>query len=146
MLDVDPRRSLADTLRINLGLTGTKVGCNQGACGACTVLVNEMRVLGCLTLACQVDGAQVTTVEGLSGGDRLHPMQAAFVNHDALQCGFCTPGQLMSALGLIHEGVAPEDGAVKESMSGNLCRCAAYPRIVRAIREVQDSSRGDGRQ
>lgn len=138
-LEVDPRRSLADALRLDLGLTGTKVGCNQGACGACTVLVDGARVLGCLTLVCTLDGSDVLTVEGLADGETLHPLQQAFAAHGALQCGFCTPGQLMSAAALVDEGVEATDDAVAEAMSGNLCRCGAYPGILRAIREVQDS-------
>lgn len=138
-LEVEPRRSLADALRLDLGLTGTKIGCNQGACGACTVLVDGVRVLGCLTVACAVDGAYVTTIEGLGENGRLHAMQEAFLANDALQCGFCTPGQIMSALGALNEGVPAQDDAVTETMSGNLCRCAAYPGILRAIRSVQDN-------
>lgn len=139
VLEVDPRRSLADALRLDLGLTGTKVGCNQGACGACTVLVGGARVLACLTLVCTLDNAEVSTVEGLADGATLHPLQEAFAAHGALQCGFCTPGQLMSAAALLDEDVAASDEAVAEAMSGNLCRCGAYPGILQAIREVQDS-------
>ena len=143
VLEVDPRRSLADALRIDLGLTGTKVGCNQGACGACTVLVDGTRVLSCLTLVCTLDDSEVLTVEGLAHGDALHPLQEAFAAQRALQCGFCTPGQLMSAVAILAEDVEATDEAVAEAMSGNLCRCGAYPGILRAIRQVQDSEAGD---
>ena len=134
-LRVDPRASLLDTLRERLGLTGTKKGCDAGQCGACTVHVGGRRVLSCLTLAAMAQGQPVTTIEGLSIRGELHPMQRAFVEHDALQCGFCTPGQIMSA-------VAIEDpaGDVREQMSGNLCRCGAYPNIVTAIRAVSRRS------
>ncbi|GAA2335401.1 (2Fe-2S)-binding protein [Dactylosporangium salmoneum] len=125
--------TLLDLLRERLGLTGTKKGCDQGACGACTVLVDGRRVVSCLTLAVQADGREVRTVEGLGGG---HPMQQAFLHHDAFQCGFCTPGQMMSAVALIEEGRAGSDEDIREYMSGNLCRCGAYPNIVAAIREV----------
>ncbi|MEV6930969.1 (2Fe-2S)-binding protein [Dactylosporangium sp. NPDC051485] len=125
--------TLLDLLRERLGLTGTKKGCDQGACGACTVLVDGRRVVSCLTLAVQADGREVRTVEGLGGG---HPMQQAFLRHDAFQCGFCTPGQVMSAVALIEEGRARSDEDIREYMSGNLCRCGAYPNIVAAIREV----------
>ncbi len=125
--------TLLDALRDRVGLTGPKKGCDQGACGACTVLVDGRRVLSCLTLAAQADGREVLTVEGLGGG---HPMQEAFVRHDAFQCGYCTPGQVMSALALLDEGLAGTDEEIREFMSGNLCRCGAYPNIVAAIREV----------
>jgi xanthine dehydrogenase YagT iron-sulfur-binding subunit len=129
--------TLADALRDSLALTGTKKGCDQGACGACTVLVDGKRVLSCLMLAAQCDGRDVTTVEGLSGEDgELHPMQAAFVRHDGFQCGYCTPGQIMSAVSLLEEGRAGSDEEIKEFMSGNLCRCGAYPNIRAAIRDV----------
>jgi xanthine dehydrogenase YagT iron-sulfur-binding subunit len=123
-------------LRDRLELTGTKKGCDQGACGACTVLVDGKRVLSCLTLAAQCDGREITTIEGLAGDGELHPLQAAFVRHDALQCGYCTPGQIISAVALLAEGRAGSDEEISEFMSGNLCRCAAYPNIVSAIREV----------
>ena len=135
-LDLDPRESLLDVLRERLDLTGTKRGCDQGACGACTVLVDGKRVLSCLTLAAQCDKRAVTTIEGLASGGELHPVQAAFVRHDALQCGYCTPGQIMSALALLAEGRAGSDEEIREFMSGNLCRCGAYPNIVAAIREI----------
>ncbi|WP_327003172.1 (2Fe-2S)-binding protein [Dactylosporangium sp. NBC_01737] len=132
-LQVDAGVTLLDALRDRLGLTGTKKGCDQGACGACTVHVDGRRVLACLTLAAQVDGREVLTVEGLGGG---HPVQEAFVRHDAFQCGYCTPGQVLSAVALLDEGRAGSDEDVREYMSGNLCRCGAYPNIVAAIREV----------
>ncbi|MGI5326887.1 (2Fe-2S)-binding protein [Actinomadura nitritigenes] len=139
---VEPRVSLLDALRGHLGLTGSKKGCDQGACGACTVWVDGRRVLACLTLAVTCDGREVTTIEGLGDGDALHPMQAAFVAHDALQCGYCTPGQIMSAVALLDEGHAADDAEIAEGMSGNLCRCAAYPNIRAAIREVRDAAGG----
>jgi xanthine dehydrogenase YagT iron-sulfur-binding subunit len=135
-LHLDPRVTLLDALRDELGLTGTKKGCDQGACGACTVLVDGRRVVSCLALAAQYDGRQVTTIEGLSGSGGLHPVQEAFIRHDAFQCGFCTPGQVMSAVSLLAEGRAGSDEDVREFMSGNLCRCGAYPNIVAAIRHV----------
>ncbi|HKG66765.1 MAG TPA: (2Fe-2S)-binding protein [Solirubrobacteraceae bacterium] len=136
-LEIDSRVTLLDALRDHLGLTGTKKGCDQGACGACTVLLDGRRVLSCLTLAAQSDGREVTTIEGLSGEDgELHPMQAAFVRHDGFQCGYCTPGQIMSAVALLEEGRAGSDEEIKEFMSGNLCRCGAYPNIRAAIRDV----------
>jgi xanthine dehydrogenase YagT iron-sulfur-binding subunit len=136
-LRLDSRVTLADALRDSLALTGTKKGCDQGACGACTVLVDGKRVLSCLMLAAQCDGREVTTIEGLSGEDgELHPMQAAFVRHDGFQCGYCTPGQIMSAVALLEEGRAGSDEEIKEFMSGNLCRCGAYPNIRAAIRDV----------
>jgi xanthine dehydrogenase YagT iron-sulfur-binding subunit len=135
-LRLDARASLLDTLRERLGLTGTKKGCDMGQCGACTVLVGGRRVLSCLTLAALAQDQDITTIEGLAHGDQLHPLQAAFVEHDALQCGYCTPGQIMSAAGLLAEGHAQTDDDVREQMSGNLCRCGAYPNIVAAIRAV----------
>jgi xanthine dehydrogenase YagT iron-sulfur-binding subunit len=135
-LGVDSRETLLDVLRDRLGLTGTKKGCDQGACGACTVLVDGKRVLSCLTLAAQCDGREVTTIEGLGRDGALHPLQEAFVRHDALQCGYCTPGQIMSAVALLAEGRAESDAEIREFMSGNLCRCGAYPNIVAAIRDV----------
>lgn len=128
--------TLLDTLRERLDLTGTKVGCNHGQCGACTVLVDGRRVLACLTLAQRCKGAEITTIEGLASPDgELHPMQAAFVEHDAFQCGYCTPGQIMSAVALVREGRLGSDNEIREFMSGNLCRCAAYPKILVAIRD-----------
>lgn len=134
-LRLDPRATLLDTLRERLELTGTKKGCDRGQCGACTVHVDGRRVLSCLTLAASVRDRPVTTVEGLARGGRLHPMQQAFVDCDALQCGFCTPGQVMSAVALVREGRAGSDEEIRESMSGNLCRCAAYPNIVAAVKK-----------
>ena len=135
-LSLDPRTSLLDALRDHLGLTGSKKGCDHGQCGACTVLVDGRRVLGCLTLAAAVRGP-VTTIEGIAadGGD-LHPMQQAFIDQDAFQCGYCTPGQILSAIACIHEGHAGSDDEIREYMSGNLCRCAAYPHIVAAIKQA----------
>jgi xanthine dehydrogenase YagT iron-sulfur-binding subunit len=136
-LQVDPRVTLLDALRERMDLTGTKKGCDRGQCGACTVHVDGRRVLSCLTLAATTDGREVTTIEGLARGDRLHPMQQAFVEHDGLQCGFCTPGQIMSAVGMVGEGHATSDEEIRERMSGNICRCSCYPRIVDAIRDAQ---------
>jgi xanthine dehydrogenase YagT iron-sulfur-binding subunit len=136
-LALDPRTTLLDALRDHLQLTGSKKGCDQGQCGACTVHVDGRRVLACLTLAASVQGRPVTTIEGLAqGAAALHPMQAAFIKHDAFQCGYCTPGQIMSAVACVREGHAASDDAIREYMSGNLCRCAAYPKIVAAIREA----------
>jgi xanthine dehydrogenase YagT iron-sulfur-binding subunit len=135
---VDPRATLLDTLREKLDLKGTKKGCDRGQCGACTVHVDGRRVLSCLTLAAATTGHEVTTIEGLADGDRLHPMQQAFIEHDGLQCGFCTPGQIMSAVAMVDdEGPARSDDEIRERMSGNICRCSAYPRIVDAIRDAQ---------
>jgi len=154
-LEVDSRTVLLDALRENLGMTGTKKGCDQGQCGACTVMVDGRRVLSCLTLAATCEGKEVTTVEGLTSGNQLHPMQTAFIKHDAFQCGYCTPGQLCSAVALLQEAKNGEashvstnvatrprelklsDDEIRERMSGNICRCGAYPGIVAAIREVQ---------
>jgi xanthine dehydrogenase YagT iron-sulfur-binding subunit len=132
-IDVDPRASLLDTLRDQVGMTGAKKGCNQGACGTCTVLLDGKRVLSCLTLAVLHDGAGVTTVEGLADGDRMHPVQQAFMDFDGFQCGFCTSGQIVSAVGLLDEKPDLERAEIPELMSGNLCRCAAYPNIRDAI-------------
>ncbi|MFF5986661.1 (2Fe-2S)-binding protein [Prauserella flavalba] len=132
----DTRVTLLDALRDLLALTGTKKGCDQGACGACTVHVDGRRVLACLTLLAQCEGREVTTIEGLSRDGRPHPMQEAFVRHDGFQCGYCTPGQIMSAVALLREDRARTDKDIREFMSGNLCRCAAYPNIVAAIRDV----------
>jgi xanthine dehydrogenase YagT iron-sulfur-binding subunit len=137
---LEPRTSLLDALREHLRLTGTKKGCDQGTCGACTVWVDGRRVLSCLTLALAAEGHEVTTIEGLADGDELHPMQRAFIAHDAFQCGYCTPGQLMSAVKLLEEGNAGSDEEIAEYMSGNICRCAAYPNIRAAIREVRDGA------
>ncbi|WP_119269261.1 (2Fe-2S)-binding protein [Taklimakanibacter deserti] len=139
-VSVEPRVTLLDALRDHLHLTGSKKGCDQGQCGACTVHVDGERVLSCLTLAAQVEGRAITTVEGLrpDGGD-LHPVQAAFLAHDAFQCGYCTPGQIMSAVACIKEGHAGSDAEIREYMSGNLCRCGAYPHIVAAVREAKEA-------
>ena len=133
-LRIDPRVTLLDALRDHFGLTGTKKGCDRGECGACTVHIDGRRALSCLTLAVMADGRDITTIEGLTEGDQLHPVQAAFIEHDAFQCGFCTPGQIMSAVACIREGHAGSDEEIREFMSGNLCRCAAYPQIVAAVR------------
>ena len=136
----DPRVTLLDLLRERLHLTGTKKGCDRGQCGACTILVNGRRINSCLTLAMSHDGTDITTIEGVARGDELHPLQAAFIAHDGLQCGFCTPGQIMSALGLITEGQAGCDAErIREGMSGNLCRCGAYAGITEAVLQVQNS-------
>ena len=134
----DPRVTLLDLLRERLHLTGTKKGCDRGQCGACTVLLDGRRINSCLALAVSHDGADVLTIEGLARGHELHPMQAAFIAHDGLQCGFCTPGQIMSAIGLVMEGQAGDDPErVREGMSGNLCRCGAYAGITEAVLEAQ---------
>jgi len=133
---VDSQVTLLDALRDHLGLTGTKKGCDQGACGACTVLFDGKRVVSCLMLAAQCEGRDVTTVEGLARDGELHPVQAAFVRHDGFQCGYCTPGQIMSAVALLAEGRAGSDAEIREFMSGNLCRCGAYQNIVAAIRDA----------
>jgi len=135
-LRLDSRVTLLDALREHLDLNGTKKGCDQGACGACTVLVDGKRVLSCLILAAQCEGREVTTIEGLAQDGEVHPLQAAFIRHDGFQCGYCTPGQIMSAVALIEEGRSGSDEEIREFMSGNLCRCGAYPNIVAAIREV----------
>jgi xanthine dehydrogenase YagT iron-sulfur-binding subunit len=135
-LTVAPWTTLLDALRLHLDLTGTKKGCDHGQCGACTVLLNGRRINSCLTLAVMKDGAQVTTIEGLAQGEALHPLQQAFMDHDAFQCGYCTPGQICSAAGLIAEGHARTTDEIRELMSGNICRCGAYPNIVAAIEEV----------
>ncbi len=136
-MQVDPRVTLLDALREHLNLTGTKKGCDQGQCGACTVLINGQRVLSCLTLAAQADGADVTSIEGLaSTGGELHPVQRCFMENDAFQCGYCTPGQILSAVACIKEGHAGSEDEIREYMSGNLCRCGAYPHIVDAIKQA----------
>ena len=133
----DPRVTLLDLLRERLQLTGTKKGCDRGQCGACTILVDGKRINSCLALAISHDGADILTIEGVAQGEHLHPVQAAFVTHDALQCGFCTPGQIMSAIGLIQEGQAGDDPErIRECMSGNLCRCGAYAGIIEAVQEA----------
>jgi xanthine dehydrogenase YagT iron-sulfur-binding subunit len=142
-VELEPRVSLLDALRDHLGLIGSKKGCDQGTCGACTVWIDGRRVLACLTLAAAAEGHEVTTIEGLAeeNGD-LHPMQEAFIEHDAFQCGYCTAGQIMSAVKLLEEGNASTDEDIQEFMSGNICRCAAYPNIRAAIRQVRDETGG----
>ncbi|WP_226583955.1 (2Fe-2S)-binding protein [Acuticoccus sediminis] len=135
-VEIDPRSSLLDVLRETLGLTGAKKGCDHGQCGACTVHVDGRRVASCLTLAAKIDGREVTTIEGLSDGDTLHPMQQAFIDHDALQCGYCTPGQIMAAVACVAEGNATSPERIREYMSGNICRCGAYVGIVAAIEDA----------
>jgi xanthine dehydrogenase YagT iron-sulfur-binding subunit len=137
-LALDGRTTLLDALRDHVGLTGTKKGCDHGQCGACTVLVDNRRVLSCLCFAAMNEGHDVTTIEGLAKTDgTLHPMQQAFIDHDAFQCGYCTPGQIMSAVACVREGHAENDAQIREFMSGNLCRCAAYPNIVDAIKQAK---------
>lgn len=135
-LELDPRTTLLDAVRDHVGLPGTKKGCDMGACGACTVHVAGRRVVSCLTLAASVDGKEITTIEGLAQNGALHPVQAAFLEHDGFQCGYCTPGQIMSAVALIREGRATSPEAIREFMSGNICRCGAYPNIVDAISDA----------
>jgi xanthine dehydrogenase YagT iron-sulfur-binding subunit len=135
-LQLEPQVTLLDALRERIGLTGSKKGCDRGQCGACTVLADGHRINSCLALAAAYEGAEITTVEGLADGDKLHPVQAAFIKHDGFQCGYCTPGQIMSAVGLLKEGCPPGLG-VRECMSGNICRCGAYNGIVAAIEEVR---------
>jgi xanthine dehydrogenase YagT iron-sulfur-binding subunit len=139
-LEVAPWTTLLDALRDHLGLTGTKKGCDHGQCGACTVLVDGRRINSCLALAVMKDGAEVVTIEGLSTSDALHPLQQAFIDHDAFQCGYCTPGQICSAAGLIAEGKATSPAEIRELMSGNICRCGAYPNIVAAIQQAMRQS------
>jgi xanthine dehydrogenase YagT iron-sulfur-binding subunit len=142
-VSVDVRTTLLDALREHLHFTGSKKGCDHGQCGACTVLVDGRRVLACLTFTASVGGRAITTIEGLATADgTLHPMQQAFIDHDALQCGYCTPGQIMSAIGCVWEGHARDDAEIREFMSGNLCRCAAYPNIVDAIVQAKHSMKG----
>jgi xanthine dehydrogenase YagT iron-sulfur-binding subunit len=135
-LSLDPRTTLLDVLREHLDLTGTKKGCDQGQCGACTILMDGRRINSCLTFAAMYDGAQITTIEGLAVNGVLHPLQQAFIDHDAFQCGYCTSGQICSAAGLIAEGRAKSADEIRELMSGNICRCGAYPNIVAAIEQV----------
>lgn len=142
----DPRVTLLDLLRERLDLPGTKKGCDRGQCGACTVLVDGRRINSCLALAASYDGAEITTIEGLADGETLHPVQAAFIEHDGMQCGFCTPGQIMSAVGLISEGHAGDDPErVRELMSGNICRCGAYHGITEAVLDAQKTLSGSGK-
>ena len=141
-IEVAPWTTLLDALREHLDLTGTKKGCDHGQCGACTVLLNGRRINSCMTLAVMQDGAEVTTIEGLAEGEVLHPMQEAFIEHDAFQCGYCTPGQICSAVGLLSEGRAKSPDDIRELMSGNICRCGAYPNIVAAIQEVMHGEKG----
>lgn len=138
-LTIEPRTTLLDTLREELRLTGTKKGCDRGSCGACTVHLDGARILSCLTLAARCQGKAVTTIEGLAADGELHPMQAAFLARDGLQCGYCTPGQIMSAVALVEEGRAVSDDTIREWMSGNICRCGAYPHILAAIKDVAGS-------
>ena len=139
-IEVAPWVSLLDCLRERLNLTGTKKGCDHGQCGACTVLVDGVRINSCLTLAVMKDGAEITTIEGLANGDELHPVQQAFVEYDAFQCGYCTPGQICSAVGMIAEGKAKTADDIRELMSGNICRCGAYPNIVAAIENAMQTN------
>ncbi|ULK96009.1 (2Fe-2S)-binding protein [Bradyrhizobium sp. I71] len=135
-LSIDARTTVLDALREHLKLTGSKKGCDHGQCGACTVLIDDRRVLSCLTLALAAEGQEITTIEGLATDDRLHPMQQAFVDNDAFQCGYCTPGQIMSAVACVKEGHAGSEADIREYMSGNICRCAAYPNIVAAVKQA----------
>ncbi len=137
-LSIEPRVTVLDLLREQLHLTGSKKGCDYGQCGACTVHINGKRVLSCLSLVVMQDGKKITTIEGLAKGDELHPMQEAFIKHDGFQCGYCTPGQIMSAVACVREGHANNDDEIRQYMSGNICRCGAYPNIVDAIKEVKE--------
>ena len=139
-VNVDIRTTLLDALRERMALTGTKKGCDHGQCGACTVLVDDRRVLSCMFFAVQAEGSKITTIEGLANGEELHPMQAAFVKEDALQCGYCTPGQIMSAVGLLKEKRSPTLDEIRDGMSGNLCRCGAYTNIVAAIQSARKTA------
>jgi xanthine dehydrogenase YagT iron-sulfur-binding subunit len=142
-LSLDVRTTLLDALREHMGLTGSKKGCDHGQCGACTVLVDGKRILSCLTFAAIAQGREVTTIEGLAAPDgSLHPMQQAFIDHDAFQCGYCTPGQIMSAVACVNEGHADSPAEIREYMSGNLCRCAAYPNIVDAVEQAKTQMKG----
>jgi len=140
-LTLDARTTVLDLLREQMDLTGTKVGCNHGQCGACTVLMDGVRVNSCLTLAAMAEGAEITTIEGLAEDDTLHPMQQAFIDHDGFQCGYCTPGQIMSAVGCVREGHAASEPEIREYMSGNLCRCGAYKGIVAAIVQAREETK-----
>jgi xanthine dehydrogenase YagT iron-sulfur-binding subunit len=142
-LNIDARTTLLDALREHIGLTGSKKGCDHGQCGACTVKVGGRRVLSCLTLALTAQDQQITTIEGLSQGDKLHPMQQAFIDQDAFQCGYCTPGQIVSAIACVKEGHATSDDDIREYMSGNICRCAAYPNIVAAVKQAAPAMADD---
>jgi xanthine dehydrogenase YagT iron-sulfur-binding subunit len=142
-LTIDARTTVLDALREHIGLTGTKKGCDHGQCGACTVLIEGRRVLSCLTLALAAQGQQITTIEGLSKDGNLHPMQQAFIDQDAFQCGYCTPGQIMSAVACVKEGHANSDDDIREYMSGNICRCAAYPNIVAAVKQAATALSSD---
>ncbi|MFB6453489.1 (2Fe-2S)-binding protein [Bradyrhizobium tunisiense] len=135
-LSIDARTTVLDALREHLKLTGSKKGCDHGQCGACTVLIDDRRVVSCLTLALAAEGQEITTIEGLATDDRLHPMQQAFLDNDAFQCGYCTPGQIMSAVACVKEGHAGSEADIREYMSGNICRCAAYPNIVAAVKQA----------
>ena len=141
-VSLDARTTLLDALREHLGMTGAKKGCDHGQCGACTVLMDGKRILSCLTLAAVAQGRAITTIEGLAQNRELHPMQQAFVDHDAFQCGYCTPGQIMSAVACVNEGHAKDDASIREYMSGNICRCAAYPNIVAAINQAKTQMKG----
>jgi xanthine dehydrogenase YagT iron-sulfur-binding subunit len=140
-LSIDARTTVLDALREHIGLTGSKKGCDHGQCGACTVLIEGRRVLSCLTLALSAQGHDITTIEGLSDGASLHPMQQAFIDQDAFQCGYCTPGQIMSAVACVREGHTNSDEDIREYMSGNICRCAAYPNIVAAVKQAAPAMR-----
>jgi xanthine dehydrogenase YagT iron-sulfur-binding subunit len=140
-LTLDARTTVLDALREHLGLTGSKKGCDHGQCGACTVLIEGRRVVSCLTLALAAQDKEIITIEGLANGNELHPMQQAFIDNDAFQCGYCTPGQIMSAVACVQEGHAASEDDIREYMSGNICRCAAYPNIVAAVRQVASSAR-----
>jgi xanthine dehydrogenase YagT iron-sulfur-binding subunit len=140
-LSIDPRVTLLDALRERLQLTGTKKGCDRGQCGACTVHVDDRRVLSCLTLAATLQGKEVTTIEGIADGDDLHPVQRAFIDHDGFQCGFCTSGQIMSAVKVVEEREVRTDDQIREAMSGNICRCGAYPNILDAIKQAKGGER-----
>jgi xanthine dehydrogenase YagT iron-sulfur-binding subunit len=142
-LTIDARTTVLDALREHIGLTGTKKGCDHGQCGACTVLIEGRRVLSCLTLAVAAQSQQITTIEGLSKDGQLHPMQQAFIDQDAFQCGYCTPGQIMSAVACVKEGHANSDDDIREYMSGNICRCAAYPNIVAAVKQAAPAVSSD---